>query len=427
MRTVRTWFAATTGGLPRAFWHLWTVTLINRLGSFAQVYMTLYLTVTRDLSLGTVGLLISLSGVGSIVGTQLSGHLTDRWGRRRMLLASNILTVAVLVSMIFMTSVTAMAILLALYGATREASRPAFTAMIADIVPPAERVRAFNLNYWAINVGFSGAALLAGLAASVDFRLNFAVNAAATTLAVVVIAWKLPESRPVPAAHVTVPVPRNSLRVIGRDGVFLAFVGLSFLPAFMQTALFSLLPIQVTSVGLSEAQYGVIIAVNGIIIVFGQLFIPKLVKGKRHTRVLVLSALIWTVGIAMTGLVDSMVLFMVAVAVWTIGEMLQTPAQMATVSDLSPMDMRGRYQATFALSFQLSMLFVPAVGGFAMQYLGGGWWFLVAGLGVLAAVGNLLAEPARERRLALITGAGHHPTRRTDDTDATGELKAVRT
>ncbi|MGH8880471.1 MAG: MDR family MFS transporter [Stackebrandtia sp.] len=404
MRTVRSWFAEATGGLPRVFWHLWTVTLINRLGSFAQVYMTLYLAVARDLPLGTVGLLISLAGVGSIVGTQLSGVFTDRWGRRRMLLISHTLTVAVLVSLIFMTSVTAIAILMALFGATREAARPAFTAMIADIIEPADRVRAFNLNYWAINVGFSGAALLAGLAATLDFRLNFAVNALATAFAVVLIAWKLPESRPTAVPSSTSAAkPRNSMRVIASDGVFLAFVGLSFLPAFIQTALFSLLPIQVTSVGLTEAQYGVIIAVNGIIIVIGQLFIPKLVKGYRHTRVLIVASLIWTAGTAMTGAVGSMVLFMVSVAIWTIGEMLQTPAQMATVSDLSPMDMRGRYQATFALSFQVSTLFVPAIGGIVMQQLGGNWWFIVAGLGVVAAVGNLLAEPARERRLAKLT------------------------
>ena len=46
-----------------------------------------------------------------------------------------------------------------------EAARPAFGAMMVDVVPERDRLRAFTLNYWAINLGFACAAVLAGLAA----------------------------------------------------------------------------------------------------------------------------------------------------------------------------------------------------------------------------------------------------------------------
>lgn len=404
MRTIRTWLSATAGGLPRTFWHLWTVTLINRLGSFVIIYMTLYLSLVRDYSAGTIGLLLSLQGAGAVVGTQIAGVLADRWGRRKTLLLSNFAAAAVLLSLAFVTDVWAIGALMAGVGAALNMARPAFSAMLADIIPAHDRVRAFTLNYWAINLGFSGAALLAGLVAGYDYQLIFFINAAALTFTGLIVAFKVPETRPVSAAPATAKTaaPRGALRVIARDRVFLVFVWLTFLPAFLLASMEALLPLQVTGTGLSEQDFSWIIATNGIVIVAGQLFVPKLVDGKRRSRVLALACVFWAVGVGAVGLVSTVPLFIVTVLIWTVGEMLQTPANSATVADLSPVEMRGRYQSAFSLSFQGAMLIAPVLGGVGMQYLGNWWWAIAFGIGMAAALGNLIAEPAREKRLAAV-------------------------
>ena len=53
---------------------------------------------------------------------------------------------------------------------------------MVDIVPEQDRLRAFSLNYWAINLGFAFAAMMAGVLAGVDFRLLFVINAATTVI-----------------------------------------------------------------------------------------------------------------------------------------------------------------------------------------------------------------------------------------------------
>lgn len=433
MTSVRHWFAATAGGLPRAFWHLWTVTLVNKLGSFVIIYMTLYLSVVRDFSPTTIGVLLGIEGAGSILGTQVAGVLADRWGRRRTLLLSNALGVATLVVLGLVTSLPAIATLMFALGAALNMARPAFSAMIADLIAPTDRVRAYTLNYWAINLGFSAAALLAGLVAGYDYRLIFFINAAAIATTGILVWFKVPETRP---AHSAVPdsprgaQPRGSLRIILGDRVFLAFVGLTFLPAVLMSSMEALLPLQITgAAGLTEQEYGWIIATNGILIVVGQLFIPRLVEGRRRSRVLALACLFWAVGVGAIGLAGSVVAFMATVAVWTVGEMLQTPANSATIADLAPADMRGRYQAAFSLAFQGATLFAPALGGLGLQHLGNGWWLVAFGIGVAAAAGNLAAEPSRERRLAAVytaqrseateSGATPDPPAAGDDT---GEL-----
>ncbi|MEV7028488.1 MFS transporter, partial [Kitasatospora sp. NPDC093558] len=45
-----------TRGLPAAFWWLWVSTLVNRLGTFAVPFLTLYLTMERGRSAAFAGL-----------------------------------------------------------------------------------------------------------------------------------------------------------------------------------------------------------------------------------------------------------------------------------------------------------------------------------------------------------------------------------
>ncbi|GLZ77319.1 MFS transporter [Actinorhabdospora filicis] len=400
---MRRWLTETAGGLPRTFWHLWTVTLVNSLGGFVGTFLTLYLSTVRHFDASVIGVMLGGLGLGAVVGTQVAGVLADRWGRRKTLLLANAMTVAVLLSLAVVRDVVGIGLLLVVLGASQNMARPAFSAMIADLIPAAERVRAYNLNYWAINLGFAGAAILAGFAMSLTPWLIFVINAGAVASTGLLVLLRIPETRPT-----AVPVPDStrtlkqggSFAVILRDRVFLVFVLLTFLPSFLMSSLGALLPLQVTARGLTPQEYSWIIATNGVIIVFGQLFIPRLVDGKRRTRVLALASLFWAAGVGVTGLATGVPVFMLTVLVWTIGEMLQTPANSATVADLSPADMRGRYQAMFSLAWQAAMLAAPVLGGLGLKYLGGMWWAVAAAIGVAAAVGNLLAEPSRTRRLA---------------------------
>ncbi len=71
---------------------------------------------------------------------------------------------------------------------------PAFVAAIIDVVPVERRSRAFNLQFWAFNLGLAGASLLAGLLAEWSYAGLFLIDAAATLVTGLLIAWKVPET-----------------------------------------------------------------------------------------------------------------------------------------------------------------------------------------------------------------------------------------
>jgi MFS family permease len=148
---LRTALAESVGGLPRQFWWLWTSTLVNRLGGFVVTFLALYLTTVRGYSASYAGLVASLFGLGSAIAALAGGVLTDRIGRRPTLVAAQLSTAGFTALLGFAHGQAAIAVVAFLTGLSGNASRPAISAIIADTVPPEDRVRADALYYWAIN------------------------------------------------------------------------------------------------------------------------------------------------------------------------------------------------------------------------------------------------------------------------------------
>lgn len=395
----------TVSGLPREFWWLWTSTLVNRLGAFVATFMALYLTLERGYSASYAGLVASLHGLGGVISSLGAGVMTDRLGRRPTLLvaqSSTALSVAVLG---FMSDPVAIAAVAFLVGMAANASRPAVQAMMADIVRPEDRVRAFSLNYWAINLGFAVSSAAAGFVAEVSYLAGFMIEAGMTMLCAVVVFVKLPESRPVRAGKET--AADVSLGTVLRDGRFMSVVGLCFLVALIFQQAYVGLPVAMGRAGFTPADYGMAIAVNGVLIVVLQIPVTRVIEHRDPRRLLVVSSLLAGYGFGLTAFAGSVGVFVLTVCVWTLAEIVNAPTQTGLVVRLSPVHGRGRYQGMYTLSWSVAALVGPLLSGFVIDRFGAVWlWGLCAVVGTGAAVGygalmgRLPAqEPAAEARL----------------------------
>lgn len=416
MRTVRGWFRDTTGGLPAAFWYLWAGSLINRLGSFVLIFLAIYLTQARGFAEFEAGLVIGLWGAGGAVGTIAGGVLSDRLGRRPTLLTAHLGAAAMMVALGLAERLWPIAAGALLLGMFAEAARPAFSAMMIDVVPERDRLRAFSLNYWAINLGFACAAILAGFAAEASYLLLFAVDATTTVITATIVFLLVGETRPAhtrpagptaaaggaaPAAPRAAATHAGGLRTVLRDRVFLGFVSLNVLVALIFLQHTSMLPIAMGQDGLTPTTYGWVIALNGVLIVAGQLFVPRLIRGRSRSHVLALAALVVGVGFGLTAFADAAWFYALTVLIWTVGEMLNSPSNSTLIAELSPAALRGRYQGVFSLSWSVAGMAAPVAGGFVRGHAGDpALWLSCAAIGALVAVAHLASGPARERRAA---------------------------
>jgi MFS family permease len=376
----------TVSGLPREFWWLWTSTLVNRLGAFVATFMALYLTLGRGYSASYAGLVASLYGLGGVISSIGSGVMTDRLGRRPTLLVAQSSTAVSVAVLGFMRDPVAIAAVAFLVGMASNASRPAVQAMMADIVRPEDRVRAFSLNYWAINLGFAISSAAAGFIAEFSYLAGFLIEAGMTMVCAIVVFAKLPESRPTRIGKEA--VEEVGLGTVLRDGRYMSVVGLSFLVALVFQQGSVGLPVAMGKAGFTPADYGMAIAVNGVLIVALQIPVTRVIQKRDPRRLLVFSSLLAGYGFGLTAFAGSVGVFALTVCVWTLAEIVNAPTQTGLVVRLSPVHGRGRYQGMYTMSWSVAGLVAPVMSGFVIDRLGAAWlWGLCAVVGTGAAAG----------------------------------------
>ncbi|WP_424861653.1 MDR family MFS transporter [Streptomyces sp. MMS24-I29] len=413
---VRRALQESVSGLPREFWWLWISTLVNRLGAFVATFMALYLTLERGYSASYAGLVAALHGLGGVVSALGAGVMTDRLGRRPTMLIAQTSTAVSVAVLGFMVDPVAIAAVAFVVGMASNASRPAVQAMMADIVRPEDRVRAFSLNYWAINLGFAVSSAGAGFVAEYSYLAGFLGEAAMTLICAVVVFAKVPESRPGPetwsgkdgAPGRTVAGRADEVRLstVLRDGRFMSVVGLSFVIALIFQQGYVGLPVAMGADGFSSSDFGTAIAVNGVLIVVLQIPVTRFIEHRDPRRLLVVSSLLAGYGFGLTAFAGSVAVYALSICVWTIAEIVNSPIQTGLVVRLSPARGRGRYQGMYTMSWSAAALVAPLMSGQVIDRFGAQWlWGACAVLGTVAALGYwLLMRNLQEESAATLDG-----------------------
>lgn len=374
-------------GIPRPFWALLVGTFITRAGSFVMPLLFVYLTQRRGLELPLAGGIVALYGFGALLGSVLGGALADRYGRRFTMLTSYLVSATFLLLLGVSEALPTIALSTFAFALAADLGRPATLALMADIIPSEHRLKAFSMIYWVINLGVSFAAVIGGYMATRNFAALF-IGDAASTLVLALIIWRfVPETRPEPVRHAA---KAGSLLTPFFDRRFAPFLVLNLLVATVFFLHLSVQPDDMNHKGLSTEDYGLSIATNGVLIVLLQPFITRLQSGWRHAHALALAALLTGVGFGLNAWAHSLPAYVGAVAVWTLGEILFAPVNSTVVAQLSPENLRGRYQGSFTLTWGLASMLAPVLGASLIPLIGHrGVWLGAVVVGALAAVGHL--------------------------------------
>jgi len=151
--------------------------------------------------------------------------------------------------------------------------------------------------------------------------------------------------------------------------------------------------------GISAQKYGYILSLNAIMVVFMQFWITHKIKDYQPMILMCVGNLLYALGFSMYGFVNSYVLFLLAMVIITLGEMISSPILQAVIAALSPRDMRGRYMAVFNLSHEAAHAIGPLAAGIIMDNYDPNWvWYAGGIICTISAIGYLILRvPAKQK------------------------------
>ena len=193
--------------------------------------------------------------------------------------------------------------------------------------------------------------------------------------------------------HITL----RSIFRAGQDRNFLSFTLLCLLLFLAMGQMSTTLSVYtVVRAGFSDAMYGSLLTLNGLMVVALQYPITRLAQRFTKKTALILGSCFYAVGYFSMSMVGLYPVALAAMAVVTLGEMTIAPTTLGVVGEMSPPTWRGRYMGFYGLSETIGVSAGPLLGGILLDDFPKGRasiWGVIAGAALLAAVGYAFWDP----------------------------------
>jgi len=326
---------------PRAFWIYNIIIFIDRLGGFMLYpFFALYLTQKFNIGMSTVGIVFAVFSVSGFVGSALGGALTDRMGRKGVIIFSLILSSLSALGMGFSPTLAAFIAVSVIVGTLANIGGPAHEAIVADLLPPQKRAEGYGIVRVIFNTAVIIAPALAGLLIARSYLLLFIVDAVISLISAGIVLFVLPETKPQTQGHTKPETMRQTFAGYGRvfkDVPFVAFIGVTIMMTLVYMNMNSTLGVFLRDEhGLLEVGYGSLISINAIIVVVLQFWFSRSLEKFKPMLMMAAGSLLYAIGFAMYGIVSSYTYFVAAMVIITIGEMIVSPFQQALVASFAP-------------------------------------------------------------------------------------------
>jgi MFS family permease len=344
--------------LPRPVWILFAGTFLNKFGAFVIPFLSLYMT-KRGFSITQAGVAMGAYGAGHFLACLIGGHLADSIGRRPTLVLSMFSTAFVMLTLSQANSFELIVALTLLAGLTGELYRPACSALLADLVPPGQRLRAFAAYRMAFNAGWALGPATAGLIWKYSFLWLF-VGDAVTSLAYGIIALVfLPKGLNTKSSEAGWG---EAIAVMRHDRKFERLVVSSLLIGLVFFQMVSTFGLHVTRFGYSAWTYGILISLNGLLVVLFELPLTMVSQRFGFERAMIVGYILTGIGFGGNAFATTIPAIIACMIVWSLGEMLTMPVAVAQIADLAPAHMRGRYMGAFGFTWATALILGPILG-----------------------------------------------------------------
>lgn len=357
--------------LPHDMWTLFFTTLINRSGTMVIPFLALYLTKKIGVTPTEAGTALLIYGAAAFIAAPLTGILSDKLGSLKIMKFALFGSGVLFFAFSFITNYNWILVTIFFLAAVNESFRPANLSLITEIVAPSQRRMAFALNRLAINAGMSIGPVIGGFLMLIDNRYLFYTNAVASIMAGIYLSsikWSSLSSKD--KEETKSEFPRQKFIILS-DKNYLFFL-IAVIPAnlvFFQH-LGSLPLYIVNDLGFTTAAFGLFGAINTVLIIFLEVPLNSWMKETPYKKSLITGAMLAGIGFGGFAIADTTFLLIIAIVVFTFGEMIFFPTTAAYTSEFSPKDRRGEYMGYYQMTFSFAFSAGPWIGTIVYENYG---------------------------------------------------------
>ena len=400
-------FKETFNEFPRTFWTLIGAAFIDRLGrTMIFPFFSLYITQKFDVGMTQAGMLLAIFSIAGLVGSMIGGALTDKFGRKGIVLFGLVFSALSSVLMGLVNELSHFYLLAIVVGSLSNVAGPAHQAMVADILPEEKRAEGFGMFRVAGNLAWIIGPTIGGLIAGGSYLMLFVLDAITSLIVAYIVFRSIPETKPQESEREerkTLAQTFSGYRVVLKDRLYIVYLLVSMLMLVAYQQMYNTLSVYLRdSHGIPARGYGALLSIDAFLVVLLQFWVTRRVKDRPPMVMMAAGTALYMLGLAMFGFVSAYWLFVVAILMLTFGEMIVMPVSQALAARFSPEEMRGRYMAFYSLAWAIPSTIGPWAAGLILDNYNPDWVWYLAGIAcVIAVVGFLALQPGVQKRFAM--------------------------
>jgi MFS family permease len=380
---------------PLAVKALFGGVFVNRVGGFLNIFLVLYLT-SKGHSPAQAAFGLGCYGFGGVAGVLVGGVLADRLGARNVTVISMSSAALLITSLLYLPSYSLLLAAVALVGLMGQIFRPAAATLLSQLTPDDRQLMIFAMYRFGLNLGSTAAPLLGYLLYNLDgghFTLLFWGEALVAVIYAVLAQLTLP-NRAEPAAgpeSAQITAPAGGYPAVLRDRRYLLFLIATLFAAVVYVQYLSTLPLDVKAHHVPIFWYTLAVALNGACVIVLELPLTKVSQRWSMRLSCCLAFGLVGLGVACYGLPLGPAVLIIATLIWTLGEVVGSPALFAYPALAAPPQLRSRYIGSFQFMFGLGSALGPMIGGTLFVHLGHRVWPVIVLGSVLSTTLGLIS------------------------------------
>lgn len=384
---------------PISFWFL-ILTEAFMAGGYAISFpfLAIYLNSIRNINMSIVGIFLSLSMLLASISNIYGGELSDRIGRKKVMLISlfarSVIILAIAIVIKYNFPVFWLFLLHPLGLFCGSLFNPAAKAWIAEAVSPEKRLKAYGIMRIGTNSGWAIGPSIGGLIAISSYSKMFFITGLIYFLSAFIIFFSMQEMKNFIKLKNKVDIffSKKMFEDLFKDKIFYNFCIYSFIISAVMSQL--VVPVSLYSKNylfFSEKQIGFLFTINGSMVVFLQYLVSYYFSKFSIFYSLSIGSLLYAIGYFIFGFSKFYFLAVFSMIIVTFGELSLSPSLSTFVADISPTKKQGRYMGIASMVQQIGNSFGIFLGSFLIdnfaKYYQQISWTVMFFLGVFAFYG----------------------------------------